>query len=183
MYPFQRALYGHPESGAIWEQHLSSILEELGWERVAAHPGTWAHKETKALLAVYVDDLLMTAPPSHEKELWKALEARVNFDQEPSELAAFLGAHHHLSKSGNMTTGKVQMREFLLDAVATRRRRARSRSLRHGRRTSPRISVPRVGRKQVLPRNPAVRTSWNSCLPHVSLGSILSLQSRDLLAK
>ena len=76
------------------------------------------HKETKALLAVYVDDLLMTAPPSREKELWKALEARINFDDEPSELAKFLGAHHDLSKRGNMTTGKVQMREFLLDAVA-----------------------------------------------------------------
>ena len=46
-------------------KHVASILEELGWERVAAHPGTWVHKETKALLAVYVDDLLMTAPPSH----------------------------------------------------------------------------------------------------------------------
>ena len=116
--PLQRALYGHPESGAIWEKHLSGILEELGWERVAAHPGTWVHKETKALLAVYVDDLLMTAPPSREKELWKALEERVNFDEEPAELAKFLGAHHQLSKSGNMTTGKVQMREFLVDAVA-----------------------------------------------------------------
>ena len=116
--PLQRALYGHPESGAIWEKHLSGILEELGWERVAAHPGTWVHKETKALLAVYVDDLLMTAPPSHEKELWKALEERVNFDDEPAELAKFLGAHHQLSKSGKLTTGKVQMREFLLDAVA-----------------------------------------------------------------
>ena len=60
----------------------------------------------------------MTAPPTNEKELWKALEARVNFDEEPSELAKFLGAHHNLSKRGNMTTGKVQMRAFLLDAVA-----------------------------------------------------------------
>ena len=82
--PLERALYGHPESGAIWEKHLATILEELGWERVAAHPVTWVHKKTKALLAVYVDDLLMTAPPSHEKELWNALEARINFDEEPS---------------------------------------------------------------------------------------------------
>ena len=65
-----------------------------------------------------MDDLLMTAHPSHEKKLWKALEARINFDEEPSELAKFLGAHHDLSKRGTMTTGKVQMREFLLDAVA-----------------------------------------------------------------
>ena len=33
-------------------------------------------------------------------------------------LLLILGVHHHLSKSGNMTTGKVQMRGFLLDAVA-----------------------------------------------------------------
>ena len=70
--PLQRALYGHPESGAIWgKKHLASILEELEWERVAAHLGTWVHKETKALLAVYMDDFLMTAFPSHEMELWK----------------------------------------------------------------------------------------------------------------
>ena len=116
--PLQRALYGHPESGAIWEKHLASILEELGWERVRAHPGTWVHRETLALLAVYVDDLLLTAPPAHEKRLWRALEQRVKFDEEPSELSKFLGAHHNLTKRGNMTSGKVQMREFLQDAVS-----------------------------------------------------------------
>ena len=86
---------------------MTTILEELGWERVAAHPETWVHKKTKALLAVYADDLLMTAPPSHGKELWKALEARINFDEEPSELAKFMGDHHDLSKRGIMTTGNV----------------------------------------------------------------------------
>jgi hypothetical protein len=69
------------------------------------------------VLAVYVDDLLMTAPPSQERTLWKALEARVNFDDEPAELAKFLGAHHKLSTAAGVTTGRVQMREFLLDAV------------------------------------------------------------------
>ena len=76
------------------EKHLSTILEELEWKRVAAHPGTWVHKKTKALLAVYVDDLLITASSSHEKDLWKALEERINFDDEPAKLAQFLGAHH-----------------------------------------------------------------------------------------
>ena len=90
---------------------MATILEELEWERVAALAGTWVHKKTKALLAVYMDDLLMTAPPSHEKQLWKALEARINFDEEPSELAKFLDAHHDLSKRGTMTTGKVRTDE------------------------------------------------------------------------
>ena len=67
--------------------------------------------------AVNVDDLLMTAPLSHEKELWKASEARTNFSEEPPELAKFLNAHHDLRKCSNMTTSKVQMREFFLDAV------------------------------------------------------------------
>ena len=116
--PLQRALYGHPESGAIWEKHLAAILEDLGWLRIPAHPGTWVHDSTKALLAVYVDDLLMTAPPTHQDSLWKALEARVNFDEPPSDLAKFLGAHHQMTKNGPVTTGKVQMKEFLLDAVA-----------------------------------------------------------------
>ena len=50
--PLERALDGQPESGSIWEKHLATILGELGKERVAAHPGTWVHTETKALLAV-----------------------------------------------------------------------------------------------------------------------------------
>ena len=138
---------------------MASILEELGWERVAAHPGTWVHKETKALLAVCVGDLLMTAPPSHEKELWKALEARISFDEEPSELAKFLGAHHDLSKRGNMTIGKIQMSFSLTPSRDTWRRRARRRSPRQGRPTSPRTSVPREERNQVFTRRPAALTS------------------------
>ena len=27
--PLLKALYGHPESGALWEKHLASILTEL----------------------------------------------------------------------------------------------------------------------------------------------------------
>ena len=57
---------------------MASILEELRWQRVAAHPGTWVHKENMALLVVYVDGFLMTAPLSHETKLWKALEARIH---------------------------------------------------------------------------------------------------------
>ena len=54
------------------------------------------HKKTKALLAVNVDDLQMTALPSYEKELWKVIEARINFDEEPSELAKFLGVQLYI---------------------------------------------------------------------------------------
>jgi hypothetical protein len=113
----QGALHGHPESGTIWENHSATILEELGWKRICAHPGTSVH-ETKAFLAVYVNDFLLTAPPSHERALWKALGAHVNFNEKPAEIFKFLGAHHHLSESGDIATGRVQMKEFLRDAVS-----------------------------------------------------------------
>ena len=67
--PLKRSLYGRPKSRAIRKKHLATILEELGWERVAAYLGTRVQKKIKVLLAVYLDDLLMTAPPSHEKKL------------------------------------------------------------------------------------------------------------------
>ena len=31
--PLLKALYGHPESGALWEKHLASILTELKWKK------------------------------------------------------------------------------------------------------------------------------------------------------
>ena len=59
--PLPKVLYGHPESGALWEKHLASILTELKWKKCDSHPGIWIHA-SGAVLAVYVDDLLMVAP-------------------------------------------------------------------------------------------------------------------------
>ena len=35
------ALYRHPESGALWDKHLSAIFTRLGWVRQEVHPGFW----------------------------------------------------------------------------------------------------------------------------------------------
>ena len=56
--PLVRALYGHPESGALWDAHLGAISIDLGWTRMEVHPGLWLHKKTGAVMAVYVDDLV-----------------------------------------------------------------------------------------------------------------------------
>ena len=37
--PLCRALYGHPESGALWDKHLRGILRKLGWSKVEFSPG------------------------------------------------------------------------------------------------------------------------------------------------
>ena len=57
-----KSLYGHPEAGAHWEQHLREIVESLGGEELDGHPSSFFFKSTGLLLSVYVDDLVSSGP-------------------------------------------------------------------------------------------------------------------------
>ena len=115
--PLFKALYGHPESGALWEKHLASILIMLGWKKCESHPGIWSHA-SGAVLAVYVDDLLMVAPRDQEDALWAAIASKVSFDEDQAPIGKFLGAHHVFKKDGNFTTLTVEIEDFMTDAAA-----------------------------------------------------------------
>jgi len=115
--PLLKALYGHPESGALWEKHLASILTELKWKKCDSHPGIWIHA-SGAVLAVYVDDLLMVAPRDQEDALWAAIASKVSFDEDQSPIAELPGAHHIYKKDGNITNLTVEMEDFMKDAAA-----------------------------------------------------------------
>jgi hypothetical protein len=112
------ALYGHPESGALWDKHLAKVLCGLGWQRVESHPGFWIHGVTGAIMTVYVDDLMMAAPADKEAELWRQIEEKVEFGDPPAPIAKFLGGHHVLKRTGVTTDFTCGMSEFLLDAAA-----------------------------------------------------------------
>ena len=112
-----KALYGHPEAGALWDKHLRDILIALGWTALDSHPGFWTHARSRALLAVYVDDLLMAASPEDEDRLWQELESKVTFGEPASAIAKFLGAHHRVTRDKDIVTYECQMRDFLLDAA------------------------------------------------------------------
>ena len=111
-----RALYGHPESGALWDRHLRVILVRLRWRRVESHPGLYVHEVTMAVLVVYVDDLLLAAPPAEEARLWAEIEKHVSFGGDPEPIAKFLGGHHFVSIDRGVTTATCQMKEFVDDA-------------------------------------------------------------------
>ena len=57
--PLDKALYGHPESGAYWEEKCNKAIDELGFARVG-DCGGWRscffHPKEKCFLMVYVDD-------------------------------------------------------------------------------------------------------------------------------
>ena len=67
------ALYGHPDSGGLWELHCEAMLAEGGF--VMPDPEGWPsvffHPELRLLLVVYVDDFKMAGPTETILKGWE----------------------------------------------------------------------------------------------------------------
>ena len=93
----ERALYGHPESGAHWEKHFTDIvLNQLGGQKVPDHPSLFWFPSTRLLLTVYVDDLLLSGPSESHAQFWEEIKKHVDIDS-VGPLDRFLGRNHVLS--------------------------------------------------------------------------------------
>ena len=58
-----KALYGHPDSGTMWEQHCDKKVQEIGFKPIGEEwPSVYFHDELKLLLVIYVDDLKLAGP-------------------------------------------------------------------------------------------------------------------------
>ena len=89
----ERALYGHPESGGHWERHLSAAVHPLGGEAVKEHPSSFWFEESRLLLTVYVDDLLLSGPEEAHTPFWTKLRQSIDIEN-PEPLDRFLGRTH-----------------------------------------------------------------------------------------
>ena len=95
MVPMLLALYGHPDSGGIWENHLNSRVVKQGWKQIL--PDIWHsifhHQELNCLLVVYVDDFKMAGPTANLEKAWASVKAAVNIgDPEPYD--RYFGCMH-----------------------------------------------------------------------------------------
>jgi len=94
----ERALYGHPESGGHWQNHLTAAIIAAGGEAVEGHQSAFWFPKTRLLLTVYVDDLLLAGPSTEHDKLWHTLRHGshpINLeDAEP--LDKFLGRQHYM---------------------------------------------------------------------------------------
>jgi hypothetical protein len=133
-----KALYGHPESGALWEAHLRRILAKDGWEKIPNHPGLHFNKKWDATLVVYVDDLLLACPEKHTKGIWERIESVVKFKDPPSPLGRYLGIIHTFNQTSSGTTLETQMSGFLKSAVATYKEQTQVKTL-------PVVATPYMG--------------------------------------
>ena len=86
-----RALYGHPDSGTMWEQHCDAAVTKQGFVPIGPEwPSVYWNEATKILLVIYVDDFKMAGPKGSLKSCWASL--RIGLDIEPeSKLGMYLG--------------------------------------------------------------------------------------------
>ena len=64
MVRLDKALYGHPDSGTMWEQHCDKKVQEISFNPLERKwPSMYFHDELKLLLVIYVDDLSLLGPP------------------------------------------------------------------------------------------------------------------------
>ena len=76
-----KSLYGHPEAGAHWENHLERIIKGLGGEAIPEFPSSYFFPKTKLLLTVYVDDFTLSGPAEHHAKFWETLRKQVDLDR------------------------------------------------------------------------------------------------------
>ena len=92
----KKALYGHQESGAHWENWLNAAIVEIQGVPVRGHPSTYWFGPEKCILTVYVDDLLLAGPKGNHDIIWDRLrKSSKKIDLDPPEvLDRFLGRTH-----------------------------------------------------------------------------------------
>ena len=92
MVPMVLALYGHPDSGGIWEQHLNASLAKKGWRQIL--PEMWQsifrHDGLDLILVVYVDEFKMAGPKNNLAKGWAGIRSVVDLG-EPEHCDRYFG--------------------------------------------------------------------------------------------
>ena len=89
-----RALYGHPEAGALWEARPDEITKKLCWFSVPGNGGVYVHAKTKAAMVDYVHDMLLLSSPRDTESLWRELAKSVDYKDPAAPLQRYLGAFY-----------------------------------------------------------------------------------------
>ena len=111
--PLVLALYGHPSSGAYWEERCDTKVRSCGFVGIG-DCGEWRscyyHPELDVLLIVYVDDFKMAGPESAVTKAWSMIRSgddKLEME-DPVTLESYLGCAHELST--HTTKDGVQVR-------------------------------------------------------------------------
>ena len=88
--PLRLALYGHPQSGAFWEQHCEAHLQKIGFTKIQDWKSCFWHPELKVFLIVCFDDFNLSGPKKNLPMAWQKIRKHIATG-EPEPLRHFLG--------------------------------------------------------------------------------------------
>ena len=127
-----KSLYGHPESGAHWQNHLEHIIQEkMEGVPIEDQPSSYWIAKSKLVLTVYVDDFMLSGPEDAHAEFWEELGKHVEIE-DISGLERFLGRHHELhSGAPGVAEVKFVMSDYAKQAVDMYMKAAPSAKLKH----------------------------------------------------
>ena len=115
--PMRKALYGNPQAAAFWDMHLKQVLlGDLGLQAVDSRPSVYLCPQTKLLVVVYVDDVLISGPRIHQQKFWDSLKKKLELE-DVEEISSFIGRSHHLSQ-GSCALNMVDYAEQAIQLYA-----------------------------------------------------------------
>ena len=92
-----KALYGHPDSGAYWEQHCDTWVRKVGFEPIhEGWPSCYFHPGLKLFLVLYVDDFKLAGPTANLPAGWTLLRKHLSIEQS-TPVGLYLGCDHDVS--------------------------------------------------------------------------------------
>ena len=148
---FLRALYGHPESGAIWDKKMHKVMKECGLLPVGeGSPGVFYNPSLGAEMMVYVDDFKMAGAPANLKKAWQGIMQHISFKEKPKPTTRCLGCNH-IFKEITLPNGKKakgaswEMSDSLKQAV-------QSYIAAGGKQSLPKVSTPFLNDSKAMRR-------------------------------
>ena len=105
-----RALYGHPDSGTMWEQHCDLHVKSMGFVPVGEEwPSCFVQLKLRLLLVVYVDDFKMAGPKDNLPTGWSLLQKGLVIET-PVLIGVYLGCGH---EEGTMKVSNIVARTMI----------------------------------------------------------------------
>ena len=83
VFRLHRALYGHPDSGTLWEKWCDKHVKSVDFVPVGPEwPSCYFHGKLKLFLVIYVDDFKLSGPEGSMRKGWKLLRTGLNIEPE-----------------------------------------------------------------------------------------------------
>ena len=103
-------LYGHPDSGGLWQRHCEKALFAAGFHPL--YPECWPsmfwHPRVRLLLGVYVDVFKMSGPSENIDAGWKLIASQIDMDT-PEDAGLYLGFEFEHIFNYNVKLDKFQI--------------------------------------------------------------------------